>query len=143
MLLQTARFGSLEVAVRDLLVFPAGLIGFEDLRAWTLFSEFPLAWLQSVEDPQIALPLAYPFSYVPDYQLRLGSSDCSELQLSSEVRPLVLSVAVKHSLEWTLNLRAPVVIHLAARLGRQVITPDEQPLRHVLPRALHTVRKSA
>jgi len=143
MLLCTTRFGKLECRPQDILLFPEGLIGFEPLRAWTLLCELPLVWLQSVEHGQVALPLVCPFLFVPQYRFRLVPDDRRAIHLSSQDRPMVLSVVGREHDQWTLNLRAPVVIHREARLGRQVITADEQPLRYVLPRSSGIVRKTA
>jgi flagellar assembly factor FliW len=43
----------------------------------------------------------------------------------------------------TLNLKAPLIINLDRRLGRQVITSDEQPVVLTLPSAPPLLRKSA
>ena len=47
------------------------------------------------------------------------------------------------ALNMDLNLRAPVMVNLTRRLGRQIITVDEQPLQLVLPSAPVHLRKSA
>jgi len=43
----------------------------------------------------------------------------------------------------TLNLRAPVILNLNRRIGRQVITGDEQPLQLALPKIPLPLRKIA
>jgi len=43
----------------------------------------------------------------------------------------------------TLNLRGPVIINLNRRIGRQLITSDEQPLQLALPRIPLRLRKIA
>ncbi|MCI0403985.1 MAG: flagellar assembly protein FliW, partial [Acidobacteria bacterium] len=46
----------------------------------------------------------------------------------------VLSVVSKSDGELTLNLKAPLIINLDRRLGRQVVTADEQPVAWQLNR---------
>lgn len=143
MLLDTARFGRLQCSAGQTLLFPEGLIGFEQLQAWVLLDEPPLHWLQSAEDPQIALPVVSPFLFVPDYCLHLAAGDKAALPWDSQRPALVLAVVGRQQSQWTMNLRAPLLVQPELRLGRQVVTADEQPLRHVLPRLAGTLRKSA
>jgi flagellar assembly factor FliW len=143
MLLDTARFGRLTWDAGDLLLFPEGLIGFEHLHAWVLLREQPLNWLQAVADPQVSVPVVSPFGYVAKYSLSLSSSDCRPLHLESPDQAITLAVVGQHGRQWTLNLRAPVVIRRDLRLGRQVIATEEHPLQHVLPRLGGSIRKCA
>jgi flagellar assembly factor FliW len=143
MQLESTRFGLLDCGVNDCVVFPEGLIGFEDLRLWTMLSDERLVWLQSLENGGVALPVANPFEYVPDYQIRLAPEECQSLGISSTDRPLVLAVVNHIEKHWTINLHAPILICPTRRVGRQFITLDEQPLRHALPRITLPLRKSA
>jgi len=143
MQLDTARFGPLTCDASDLLLFPEGLIGFEHLHAWLLLREGLLCWLQAVEEPGIALPVVSPCDYVVDYRLRLTADDFRSLNFGSREQVAVLAVVGQHGSQWTLNLRAPILIQPELRLGRQVISGSEHSLQHVLPCATHSVRKSA
>lgn len=143
MQLDSTRFGQLDCAVNDCVIFPEGLIGFEDLRLWTVLTDERLVWLQSLENGGVALPVANPFEYVPDYKIRLAPEDCQALAMGKEDRPLVLVVVNHVEKQWTINLHAPILICPTRRLGRQFITLDEQPLRHALPRITVPLRKTA
>jgi flagellar assembly factor FliW len=143
MQLDTTRFGTLACEARDLLLFPEGIIGFEHLHAWAVLRELPLAWLQAVEDPQVALPVVSPFRCVADYRLQLDPSDGRLLELTSSQNALVLVVIGQHDGQWTLNLRAPIIVRPELRLGRQVVSGSEHSLQHVLPRLNCSVRKCA
>ena len=143
MKIATTKFGQIQGSARDLLLFPEGLIGFEDLRLWLLLREQALVWLQSAEQAEIALPCASPYTYQPDYQPRFNSTDAHWVVSPPEQQPLLLAVVNRNGGDWTLNLRAPLVVRLADRTGRQIITANEQSLRCVLPRAVDAVRKTA
>jgi flagellar assembly factor FliW len=143
MLLETARFGCVEYSARDIVLFPGGLIGFEQLHAWLLLAEQPLVWLQAVEDSQVALPLVSPFRYVPEYRAPISAADYRELDLDPVEPVTALGVVARDRSHWTLNLRAPIIVWPNVRLGKQVVLSEEQPLRYVLPRSGGTLRKSA
>ena len=143
MQLDTARFGALALGASDLLFFPEGLIGFEDLHAWSLLREGSLCWLQAVEDPTIALPVVSPFCHVANYRLRLREADCRPLEWESPEYAVVLAVVAQQQGQWTLNLRAPLLVRPDLRRGRQVIASGEHSLQHVLPRTAGKARKSA
>lgn len=141
--LHTQRFGEVSYCAADLLLFPEGVIGFEHLPTWILLDEAPLTWLQSTTDGQVALGLSSPYDFVPEYRVELSASDRAALELSGEDRATVFCVVAQEAGVWTMNLRAPIVIHSNLRLARQIITASEQPLRYVLPRANRILRKSA
>ena len=101
-----------------------------------------LGWLQSVERPEIALAVVSPRRYVPDYQIRLNSRDLMPLALGSLKDAQVLVVLNKRDESLTLNLKAPLVVNLANRRGRQVIAKNDLELQYALT-TLEPVRQSA
>jgi flagellar assembly factor FliW len=70
MIVQTSRFGKVEAKPEEIIIFPNGLIGFETSRQWVILPDpenGDVAWLQSVSDSQVALPLISPRKFAPDY----------------------------------------------------------------------------
>ena len=131
MLLETSRFGAVDVEVEDILHFPDGLIGLEDQRHWVLLADEEndsLGWLQSVKSSHVALPVVSPRRFASDYQVRIVRSQLAPLSLGSADQAFVLNVINRHGDQFTVNLQAPVIINLDRRLGRQVVTLDEQPI---------------
>lgn len=147
MLIQTSRFGPVNVGTEDVLLFAGGLIGYPMLRHWVLLADqqhADLAWLQCANQPQVALALVSPRRFQPDYQLRVTRGQLAELELSPEDSIHVLSVLSENQGKLTLNLRAPIVINFQRHLGRQVVACDEQPLQLPVSELLPaTYRKSA
>lgn len=144
--LNTTRFGCVQIEPDDILLFSKGLVAFEDHRHWVLLTDpdsNAVAWLQSVSDPSVALPLVSPRRFVPSYQVRLARSQLTPLELAALDRAFVLTILGKHNGELTVNLKAPVIINLDRRIGRQVVTSDEQPVRLRLPSEAVPLRKSA
>jgi flagellar assembly factor FliW len=147
MQITTMNFGPVEIDVDDILLFPQGVIAFEDCRHWVLLSdeENPaLAWLQSVARAEVALPVVSPRRFAPEYSVRVGRGQLLPLEFSQFDQAYVLAVVSQSDGDLTLNLKAPLIVNLDRRLGRQVITSDDQPVALALNPASAVVwRKSA
>ena len=131
----TTRFGILTVQPQDELLFERGLIGLEDCRRWAVLtdSENPaLGWLHSVEHGHVALGVVSPRRFVPDYRLRVDRDELLPLELTTIRDADVVVIASRREQGLTLNLRAPLVINVAARRGCQVVAKDEYPVQHTL-----------
>jgi len=146
MQINTTRFGLVNFEVDDILLFPHGLIGFEDCRHWVLLGDAEnetLGWLQCVPRPEVALPVVSPRRFVPEYQVRVTRGQLAPLELSQFDQAFVLTVISQNHADLTVNLKAPLVVNLNRRIGRQVITTDEQPLAHRVSTPAPALRKVA
>jgi len=147
MQIQTTRFGTVTLEADDILLFPHGLIAFEDCRHWVLLNDGDndsLGWLQSVSRAEVALPVVSPRRFVPGYQVRVARTQLQPLELAQFDSAFVLSIVSKDGPSLTVNLKAPLVVNLDRRLGRQVITTDEQPVALAIGQPLRSLlRKSA
>jgi flagellar assembly factor FliW len=145
--IETSHFGPLEIDAADILLFPHGVIAFEDCRHWVLLADAEnpaLAWLQSISQPDLALPVVSPRRFAPQYQVHVAKGQLAPLEFSQFDQAYVLSVVSRSDGDLTLNLKAPLIINLDRRLGRQVITTDEQPVAQMLSTAAPSLlRKSA
>jgi flagellar assembly factor FliW len=144
MKISTPRFGSLTIDEADVLTFVDGLIGMEECRRWVLLADAQnssLGWLQNLDHPEVALGVVNPRRFVADYQARVARRDITPLGLQNPQDAQVLVIVSKSGNELTLNLKAPLVIHLAERLGRQIVTRDDHAVQH----PIHSIalRKSA
>ncbi|MBS0208792.1 MAG: flagellar assembly protein FliW [Planctomycetes bacterium] len=146
MLLKTTRFGSVSVEPGDVLTFNSGLLGLEACRQWVLLADAhndALGWLQCLSQPEVALALVSPRRFVPDYQFRVYRSELAPLELEQVSAAQVLVILGRNESGLTLNLKAPIVINLPRRLGRQVIANGELAVQHLLDGATTKLRKSA
>lgn len=145
--IDTSRFGAVQIEADDILLFPHGLIAFEDCRHWVLLSDAEnesLGWLQSVSRPEVALAVISPRRFVPGYQVRVGRSQLAPLELAQFDQAFLLTIVSQEEQTLTVNLKAPIVVNLDRRLGRQVITTDEQSVAHQIgQRVRPLLRKSA
>jgi flagellar assembly factor FliW len=142
--ISTTRFGSLTVHEADVLTFVDGLIGMEECRRWVLLADAEnaaLGWLQSLDRPEVALAVVSPRRFVPNYRVRVARREIEPLQLrdANDAQVLVIIASVSGSL--MANLKAPLVIHLAERLGRQIVARDDHAVQY--PLAASAMRKSA
>ncbi len=135
MQINTTRFGRIEVAPSDRIAFPSGILGLDDCRDWVLLADAQndaLGWLQSIVRREIALAVVSPRRFVPDYQLRVSRRELAPLELDELRSAHVLVVASQSERGMTLNLKAPIMINLERRLGRQVVSNSDYAIRHEL-----------
>jgi flagellar assembly factor FliW len=147
MQINTRHFGTVDVDVEDILLFPRGILAFEDCRHWVLLSdeENPtLAWLQSVSKSEVSLPVVSPRRFATGYAVHVVRGQLAPLEFSQFDQAYVLTIVSQSDGDLTLNLKAPLLINLDRRLGRQVVTVDEQPVAMPLTRSSQRqLRKSA
>jgi flagellar assembly factor FliW len=131
----TSRFGRIAVDAGEVLHFPSGMLGLEDCRQWVLLADAQndaLAWMQCVDRPTVALAVVSPRRFVPGYQMRIARRELASLELDDAKKAKVLLVLGKTDRAITLNLKAPVVLNLERRLGRQVIANGDMPVQYPL-----------
>lgn len=125
MLLNTRRFGEIEISEERIIAFNEGIPGFEHLKRFIVIlldQTKPFYWLQAI-DEDISLPVISPFDVNPEYSPMIDDSVFNELELEREEDILVLNVAVipDDMTKMTVNLAAPVLINVAKNLGKQII----------------------
>jgi flagellar assembly factor FliW len=146
MQINTSRFGSVEIEADDILLFSGGIFGFEECRHWVLLADADndaVAWLQSIARAEVAVPVISPRRFLPGYQVRVGRSQLEALELSAPDLAYVLVVVARDEDRLTANLKAPLIVNLDRRLGRQIVASDDQPIAHQLGAISRSLRKSA
>jgi flagellar assembly factor FliW len=144
--IDTSRFGPVEILPEDILLFSKGLIGFEHHRHWVLLADEgseSVAWLQSLSDAEVALPMVSPRRFVPSYRVHITVSQLSPLELAALDRAFVLVVLSRNEQSLTIDLRAPIVLNLDRRIGRQLVTSTEEPIQMSVSGETAVLRKSA
>jgi len=119
------RFGDIEFDTENLIHFPDGLIGFEELRDFVVMpnrEEGPLFWIQSVEDKDIAFLLTDPQNFFVDYAVAPDKTEQTKLQSSTVDECYALAVVtLQPDKSVTLNLAAPVIFSPQSNRALQVI----------------------
>lgn len=136
--LKTAQFGVINVGEDELIHFPMGIPGFENNKKFVLIGNDPAAlffWLQSAEDPNLCFVVTDPFSIYPNYYVDVEDDDVNFLGITDTGNVMTLAVVVipENIKETRVNLKAPILINVEKKLGKQIIQKDESlPLRYYL-----------
>ena len=123
--IESPRYGSLEVDPERVIEFPAGLVGFEDCKRYTLFhpeedgGEPRYFILQSLDDPTVAFHIADPALFGFDFEVKLSDAEAALLKLAEPEKAAVVVILSKGGKGVRANLRAPLILNLDARLGLQ------------------------
>lgn len=122
----TSRFGQVSFDEPDIIEFPWGIPGFDGLRqflALACSANPEIVWLQSLEDPAVALPTGDPWRFFASYDPVLPPYAVVGLDLSNPDDYSILCVVSMpgHDETLTMNLAAPIVVNLKTRRARQVM----------------------
>ena len=129
MKIHTRIFGEIEIAEEKIITFENGIIGFPDLKRFTLLhdeargTDAGIRFLQSIEEPGFAMPVMDPLIVKPDYDPEVNDE---LLAAAGKITPenLVVLVTVtipKDLTKMTVNLQGPFVINAEERKACQVI----------------------
>lgn len=125
MVIDSTRFGSIDVADDAVFSFPDGLIGLPG-SGYALVGhgeDSPFLWLHSTEHADVALPVTTPWLFFSDYEVKVPEEDARRLELEESEDAFILCVvrAASELNDFTVNLAGPVIVHTKRRLGRQII----------------------
>lgn len=129
LLIQTTRFGQVQLQSDDILNFPEGILGFADLKKFVLLddpNDEIFAWLQSCDEPAIAFPVLEPELFTENYKVTLTKSDFEALKITSQEGTRLFSIITipDDPTLMTANLKAPIVIHVQQKIARQCVLQD-------------------
>ncbi|MCC6954215.1 MAG: flagellar assembly protein FliW [Deltaproteobacteria bacterium] len=124
--IHTTRFGELEVSRASLIQVVAGLVGFPQSKSFVLLDyTAPFSWLQSTENPDLAFVVVNAAEFGDNYVFELPFGD-RELELGKDDEVAIFNVVSirPNAVDSTVNLKAPVIVNLRNRRGRQIILDD-------------------
>lgn len=134
----TTRFGEMEINKDEIINFPEGILGFEEMTKYIIFimeEGNPLLWMQSLEEPALAFVLIKPFEFNPKYALEISAKDEEFLKLEEPGDADIFAVVVvpEDPTMMTANLQGPIVINRKEKLARQVIsTNPKHKIKHYI-----------
>ncbi len=132
------RLGKRQIDLDKVIVFPRGLMGFEDQHEFTLLKirdDAPFLILQSMQDPGLGLLVGDPYTFLPEYCIKVGDAEQTLLKVTDadELAVLVtVSIPPGHPENTSLNLTGPILINHEARIGVQIPQADVNPPRVLL-----------
>jgi flagellar assembly factor FliW len=128
---ESSRFGTVEIDDDAVLEFPNGLIGLGGARyaLITTGEDEPIGWLHSVDDPDLAVPVADPWAFFGDYAVDLSDEETERLGISdpTDARVLVVVRVGPTPQDCFANLKAPIL--LVGQTGHQILNDADAPLR--------------
>jgi flagellar assembly factor FliW len=129
--INTSRFGNLEVEKNEIITFTEGLLGFENLKKFTVVDpgdQTLILWLQSIDDESVAFPIIEPRIFMPDYRVKLLPAELNSLTLENLNDATVYSIlTIPQSVtDMSANLKAPVVINNSTKFARQIVLQDSK-----------------
>jgi len=137
MKVRTRAYGEIEVEDRQLVRFPRGLFGFEELRDFVILdaTQPPFYWLQSVDRVEVAFVLIDPVFFRPDYSPGVDPAELEEIGIETPEDMLVFSIVTipPSAQRMTANLQGPLILNRRTHEGRQSISLDPRwGVRHVI-----------
>ncbi len=125
---ETTRFGEIEYPEEVIMTFSEGVLGFPDDKRFILLEHgaegSPFKWLQSLDSAELAFIVLDPTHLVLDYKIELDQ-DTARMIETEEVEncALMAIVNVPHDnpILMTANLKAPLVVNVDSRSGRQMV----------------------
>lgn len=132
MLVKTRHFGEIDLDENKIIEFENGILGFENYKKYTILfddeaGEKPdISWLQSLDEPALAIPVVNPFIVKPDFNPEVEDELLKPLGNLTEENVVVLaSITVPEDIEKiSANLKAPFIINSDERKGAQIIVEN-------------------
>lgn len=138
MKIKTKYLGEIEINEEHIIIFEEGIPGFIDLHKYVILNlgdNTPFVTLQSIENSELAFILLSPFNFYPDYEINLEENIQQELGIKSPEDVMLYSIVVipEDIKQMRANLKAPVVINIKNKKGKQVIIESEKyPVRYYI-----------
>ncbi|MDR0620788.1 MAG: flagellar assembly protein FliW [Deltaproteobacteria bacterium] len=125
----TDRFGEMEFREESVISILGGIIGFPNLVRYVLIqrpTDAPFYWLQSLDDPTLALVLVNPVLFKEDYNPKLPEGLHEELKAKPGEITLfaIVTIPAGRPQDMTANLLGPLALNPASRLARQLVLDD-------------------
>lgn len=134
----TRIFGEIEIQDDKIIRFENGIIGFPDLKEFTLIfdsekeDKASISWLQSLDEPDLAFPVMDPLTVYSDYNPTVEDELLKPLgELTPENLFVLVTVTVPADIkEIAVNLKAPIVINTDTKKANQLIVDNDLPVKY-------------
>jgi len=123
---ENRRVGLIEVEESDIVTFDP-IPGFPGKTRFVVMEhadDSEMAWLASMEDPELAFVVATPWTFFPNYDPPVEREHLAMLGIEKNEEVELLSIVTLSGRTIYLNLAAPLLINATTRRGMQVISDD-------------------
>ncbi len=123
---RSSRFGEVKVPASTVITILGGVIGFpKETKFVVLDYNPPFPWLHSVENPDLAFVVVNAAELGPNYLDRLPATDQElKINLPDELSVITVVTVRPNPADTTVNLKAPILVYVDSRFGRQIILED-------------------
>lgn len=129
MKINTKAFGEVEIAEDKIITFENGIIGFPELKKFTLLHDEEkgagagIRFLQSIDEAGFAMPVMDPLIVKPDYDPEVDDELLVNLgELTDDNILVLVTVTIPADLtQMSVNLQGPVIINVDERKACQLI----------------------
>ncbi len=136
MSVNTKMFGEIEIEKEKIITFEKGLIGLPDLKKFALITDAEsdnskIQWLQSLDEPSMALPIINPYEIIEKYNPVVEDELLKSLgEFKEEDLMLMVTIRVPEDVtQMTINLKGPIIINVETKKGCQIIVEDDMQVR--------------
>lgn len=151
MRVETKLFGVIEIADDKVITLTRGLIGFPQMKHFTLIydeqkqNHGTIMWFQSLDEPEFAMPVVDPSSICEDYNPTVNDELLSAIgELNDENLFVLVTIKVPSDItKMTINLKGPIIINSDTRLGEQIIVEDDVDMRFPIYDILQSKKEKA
>ncbi len=147
MIINTKVFGEVEITDDKIITFPGGIIGFPDMKNFTLLHDEEqgvsagIRWLQSLDEPGFAMPVMDPLVVKTDYNPEIDDELLTGIgEVTADNLLVLVTVRVPSDLtQMSVNLQGPIVINVDERKACQIIVDtDTYPVRFPIYKILQS-----
>ncbi|GJL49407.1 MAG: flagellar assembly factor FliW [Nitrospirales bacterium] len=130
----TSRFGEVEVTQESIVTFPSGLVGLPNHSRYVVFDveqDSEYQWLQSLDDETLAVVMLPADVLEPNFAQHITAESVMDLDLKGDDQisiSVIVTIPPGRPDQATANFRAPIVVNLSTRIGKQIILHESIPL---------------
>ena len=138
MRINTRVFGEIDIEDTKIICFPNGIVGFPELTDFALIHDsekeesIAVRWLQSMQEPNFAMPVMDPLAVKPDYNPEVEDELLKPLGnwKPEDILVLVTMTVPSDITRMTVNLQAPIIVNAEEKKACQIIVDvDKYPVR--------------
>ncbi len=126
MIIKTKFLGDVEIREEDIIVFPDGILGFEESRKFILL-DIPeneiFKILQDVEHEYVSFIITDPFKFKKDYEMEVPDNDLLKINIRKKEQIAMFNIVTLSDVfeKSTMNLLAPIIMNTEDRTGKQYV----------------------
>ncbi|GIO23874.1 flagellar assembly protein FliW [Oceanobacillus sp. J11TS1] len=130
MKVRSTYLGEIAIDESKIIHFPSGIPGFSESKQFVLL-ELPdnqiFHILQSVDDEKLAFIITDPYHFYQNYSFELEPSILEYLKIKdrNDIAVYTIVTVQKPFTASTINLKAPIIIHMKGNLAKQIVLQNE------------------